>query len=275
VTKLVIVAVLIGAGVARVVSGAPTAPAVPAVAGGAQAWAGAIVAAFFAFGGWWDLGRLSEEVESPRRTMPQALVGGVALVTAIYMMVTLTFALAGTAAASDSDEAFVARVGTALFGAAAGRLLAAMVVVTVAGSLAAVLFGGPRTYFAMARDGILPLGGTWFDERRGSSPLGTLVQATLACVLVLLGSFDQILGYFVPSAVFFLGLSAAALLRIDRSKEQERVFRTPLYPLPLLLFLFLITTILVLFVVGQPVQTVLGAAVVLIGLAVSAIARPG
>jgi APA family basic amino acid/polyamine antiporter len=268
VVKLTIVAVLAAAGARLVFTGTTGAAPSPAIVG-ASGLASATIAAFFAFGGWWDLGRLSEEVESPRRTMPRALVGGVLLVTTIYMMVTVTFALAGPAAASASDEAFVAQVGAALFGAAAGQLLAAMVVVTVAGSLAAVLFGAPRTYFAMARDGILPLGGTWFDERRGSSPLGTLVQSALACVLVLLGSFDQILGYFIPAAVFFLGLSAAALLRIDRSAGQERVFRTPLYPLPLVLFLVLITTILVLFVAGQPVQTFLGAAVVLIGLVVS------
>lgn len=268
VVKLTIVGLLAAAGARLVFTGSAGGAPSP-VSVGASGLASATIAAFFAFGGWWDLGRLSEEVESPRRTMPRALVGGVVLVTAVYMMVTLTFALAGRDAAPASDEAFVAQVGTALFGAAAGRLLAAMVVVTVAGSLAAVLFGAPRTYFAMARDGILPLGGRWFDERRGSSPLGTLVQSVLAGVLVLLGSFDQILGYFIPAAVFFLGLSAAALLRIDRSVGQQPVFRTPLYPLPLVLFLALIATILVLFVAGQPMQTFLGAAVVLIGLAVS------
>jgi len=46
-----------------------------------EALAGAIIAAFFAFGGWWELGRMSEEVEAPRRTMPRALIGGLTLVT--------------------------------------------------------------------------------------------------------------------------------------------------------------------------------------------------
>ena len=48
---------------------------------GMEALAGAIIAAFFAFGGWWELGRMSEEVEAPRRTMPRALIGGLTLVT--------------------------------------------------------------------------------------------------------------------------------------------------------------------------------------------------
>ena len=58
-----------------------------------DALAGAVIAAFFAFGGWWELGRMSGEVETPRRTMPIALVGGVALVTVIYALVSLAFML--------------------------------------------------------------------------------------------------------------------------------------------------------------------------------------
>lgn len=162
----------------------------------------------------------------------------------------------------------MAAAGEALFGRTAGRLLAAMVVVTVSGSLAAVLFGAPRTYVAMMRDGLLPVRYRWFDEARGSSPAGTTVQAALACVLVLLGSFDQILGYFVPAAVFFLGLSAASLVVLGRPVDAG-AFRTPLYPLPLVVFLVLIVAMLGLFLLGQPTQTLLGAAVVLLGLAVS------
>jgi APA family basic amino acid/polyamine antiporter len=242
---------------------------------GAPAIASATIAAFFAFGGWWDLGRVSEEVHTPRRTMPRALIGGVLLVTIIYMAVTATFAAAAPAdAASASDDAFVAAVGASLFGAAAGRLLAAMVAMAVAGSLAAVLFGAPRIYLAMARDGVVPLGARWFNHERGSSPAGTLVQSTLASLLVLVGSFDQVLGYFVPSAVFFVGLSAAALTRIDRAAADSSVFVTPVYPLPLVLFLLLIAAILTLFVVGQPVETLAGAAVVIAAVVVFRFRRP-
>ena len=57
------------------------------------ALAASLISAFFAFGGWWDLGRMGEEVESPRRTMPRALVGGLALVTAMYALVSVAYML--------------------------------------------------------------------------------------------------------------------------------------------------------------------------------------
>lgn len=263
--KLTVVGVLVLAGVWRFLGGAAIAHASTPLPGGIPALAGGIVAAFFAFGGWWDLGRMSEEVESPRTTMPVALVGGVTLVTVVYLLVTVALLLATPQGGSLSDDAFVAAAGSALFGSAAGRLLSAIVTVTVAGSLIAVLLGAPRTYLAMVRDGVLPVGLHWFDEAKGRSPVGTTVQVSLAAVLVLLGTFDQILGYFVPAAVFFLGLSAASLVRVHTQPAGPHVFLTPWFPLPLIVFLTLIVLMLVLFVAGTPLQTALGAAVVLVG----------
>src|SRR5207244_713363 len=40
------------------------------------ALAGAMVAAFFSFGGWWDLSKLAGEVRDPERIVPRALILG-------------------------------------------------------------------------------------------------------------------------------------------------------------------------------------------------------
>jgi APA family basic amino acid/polyamine antiporter len=268
--KLAIVGILVLAAVAH--AGTPAASAAPLHGAPLQmeTVAPAIIAAFFAFGGWWDLGKMSEDVVDPRRTMPKALVGGVALVALIYALVTMAFMRFTTAAGAATDDARVAAVGAALFGPSASHLLAAMVTVTVAGSLSAVLLGAPRVYIAMARDRLFPLRLARVDERRGVPAGATMLQVALACVLVLLGSFNDILAYFVPAAVFFLGLSAAAIVVLARPASDDRIFRTPLHPLPITIFLVLITAMLVLFVGGQPRQTLIGAAVVLAGVPVSA-----
>jgi basic amino acid/polyamine antiporter, APA family len=272
--KLAIVAVLVCLGALH---GATSASPVgwPRSAGvGPDAVAASIIAAFFAFGGWWELGRMSEEVESPRRTMPRALLGGVALIAVMYALVTIAFVLGAPASVAGSDEAVVSLVGSTLFGDAAGRLLAAMVVIAIAGSLAAVLLGAPRVYVAMARDEVFPRRLARFDERRGTAPAATVVQVSLASSLVLLGTFDEILGYFVPAAVFFLGLSAAALLRLPRPQADAPVFRAPLHPLPIAVFLVLIVGMLALFAIGQTKQTLLGAAVVMLGVPASLLVLP-
>jgi APA family basic amino acid/polyamine antiporter len=262
--KLAIVAVLVVAGFGQAAGGG-MAVRLDAPALGAGAMAASVMSAFFAFGGWWDLGKMSEEVEAPRRTLPFALVGGVAIVAVLYTLVSLAFIFVAPANPAGADEVLVAAVGAALFGDIAGRLLAAMVTIAVAGSLAAVLLGAPRVYLAMARDGLFPARLATFDPRRRSSPAATLIQVSLACLLVLLGTFDQILGYFIPAAVFFLGLSAAAILVLPRAAGDPTAFRAPLHPLPIGVFLALIVGILVLFAVNRPLQTALGGLVVALG----------
>ena len=267
--KLVTIAALIVAVIVRGGSGDVSA----ASAGGGippfPALAGALMGAFFAFGGWWDLGKMSEEIIEPRRTLPIALVGGIVAVTLVYAGLSVAFMHAMQGRPQATDEAFVASLGSALFGAGAGQLLAAAVVVAVAGSLTAVLLGAPRVYLAMGRSGVFPASLVRFDLRRQSAPRATLIQVTLACILVMLGSFDQILGYFVPAAVFFLGLSAAAILVLPRPPQAPTIFRAPWHPVPIIVFLVLVVIMMVLFAVGRPVQTAIGAVVVGLGIPIS------
>jgi APA family basic amino acid/polyamine antiporter len=261
---LLIVAALGGGGDAPSGSVATTtgAPAIPLIAG-------ALMAAFFAFGGWWDLGKMSEEIVEPRRTLPAALLGGIVVVTVVYAGLSIAFMRVTQGSQPATDDAFVAAVGAELFGARAAQLLAAAVIIAVAGSLAAVLLGAPRVYLAMARGGVFPPGLVRFDQRRQAAPRATLIQVTLACVLVALGTFDQILGYFIPVVVFFLGMSAAALLRLPRPPDDGRVFRAPWHPVPVIVFLLLVAAMVVMFAYGRTLQTLIGAGVALLGVPVS------
>jgi APA family basic amino acid/polyamine antiporter len=186
----------------------------------------------------------------------------------------MAYMLAAPGGVQATTEAFVAAVGSALFGEAAGRLLAVMVVVAVAGSLAATLLGAPRVYLAMARDRLFPQRLARFDQDRGTVPGSTIVQVVLASALALVGSFGDVLGYFVPCAVFFLGLSAASVLVLPRPDARGDVFVAPLHPLPILLFLVMVSSVLVLFALGQPRQTLLGALVVVLGVPVSWLVVP-
>jgi len=267
--KLGVIAVLV---VAVLVRGEPDAVSTASGAGAslsAQVIGGALMGAFFAFGGWWDLGKMSEEIVEPRRTLPIALVGGIVLVTVVYAGLSVAFIHVLRGRAPATDEAFVVALGAALFGEGAARVLAAAVVVAVAGSLAAVLLGAPRVYLAMARVGLFPGRLIRFHPRRQSAPLATLVQVALACVLVTLGTFDQILGYFVPMAVVFLGLSAAAILVLPRGRGNAAAFRAPWHPVPIVVFLILVLVIVALFAVARPMQTLIGAGVVALGIPVS------
>jgi hypothetical protein len=149
--KFAIVLVLLAFAV-RAATTSALGPSGSGIALGPGGLAASAIAAFFAFGGWWDLGRMSEEVTTPARTLPRALLGGVAVVTALYMLLTVAFMLVVPATDLDSDEALVSMVGVVLFGEAAGRLSA------IVGATGAVWAGIPHRP-----------GGAQFPRSRASS----------------------------------------------------------------------------------------------------------
>jgi APA family basic amino acid/polyamine antiporter len=258
---LLIVAALVSSADVPVAGPVASADFVPSVGG----LAGAFMGAFFAFGGWWDLGKMNEEIVDPRRTLPVALVGGLLVVAVVYTGLSLAFIHAVKGRDLATDEAFVTALGTSLFGAASGKILGTVVVVAVASSLAAILLGAPRVYLAMARSGVFPTALVRFHPTKQSAARATLVQVLLACVLVTFGTFEQIVGYFIPVVIFFLGLSACAMFVLPRPAPGANVFRAPLHPLPVIAFLVLVVLMTTLFSLGRPLQTFIGFAVVALG----------
>jgi APA family basic amino acid/polyamine antiporter len=122
------------------------------------ALAGATVAGFFSFAGWWDLTKLAGETRAPERTLPRALLFGILVITIVYVLTSAAFLylvpLESVPADANSGQAFAAQVGLALFGETGGKIFALIVIICALGSLAAYLMAAPRVYYAMARDGL-------------------------------------------------------------------------------------------------------------------------
>lgn len=244
------------------------------------ALAGAFVAAFFAFGGWWEAAKMAGEVRDPGQTMPRALALGVAIVTAAYILTSAAFLYLVPLDRVTSDEAFAAQVGEALFGRAGGVVLASVVLVSVAGSLLAIQMMLPRLYYAMSRDGLFPEGLGRLHPTRGTPARAIALQAALASVLVAIGSFDAIIAYFIFVTVAFIGLTVLGALRLRlRSDGLGRVTSSPVgsgraapgsvglgLVAPAAVFLALVAVLLALIAANRPLQALAGTAVVLAGL---------
>ncbi len=164
-----------------------------------------------------------------------------------------------------SGEAFATQAGEALFGRAGALVFTVVVVVAVVGSLAAFTMSAPRVYFAMARNGLFFPAVARLHPRYGTPALAILIQTALAIVLVLLGNFDDIISYFLFAVVLFIGLAVAALFVLRREGGAVG-FKTPLYPLPPVVYLLLTGLLLFLLASGSPVQALAGVAVVALGL---------
>lgn len=91
------------------------------------------------------------------------------------------------------------------------------------------------------------------------------VQAALASLFVALGTFDEILGYFIFVTVIFLGLTATAVLVLRRRDPGPLPFATPGYPAPPLVFVAFVVLLLAMLGGSQSVQAGLGVGVVALG----------
>ncbi len=228
------------------------------------ALAPALVGAFFAFGGWWEISKLAGEARDPARTVPRALAIGVSIITAIYILTSAVFLYLVPLDRVTSGETFAAQAGEALFGAAGGKVFALIVIVAVLGSLLGLLMALPRVYYAMARDGVFFKSVGVVHPRFGTPARAIVIQAAVASVYVALGTFNQIIAYFVFVTVLFVGLTVAGLFRIRR-RSPASVYRTWRYPLTPALFLVLVVVLLVLLAGHNPLQAGLGVAIVALG----------
>jgi len=233
--------------------------------------AGAFVAAFFSFGGWWEITRIAGEVRNPSRNVPRALLFGLVLVTLVYMMLTIAFLYLVPIERVGEGQAFAAQVGDALMGQRGGTMVALVVIVCVLGSLAALQMIAPRTYFAMARDGVLPAAAAAIDPRFGTPVRAIAVQAVLASIMVTLGTFDTIVAYFVFIAVVFITATVASVFVLHR---RDRTFHVPGYPWTPSAFIAMTVTLLAMLLMNNPVQALLGIGLVALAIPVYRFVRP-
>jgi APA family basic amino acid/polyamine antiporter len=240
------------------------------------ALAPALVGAFFAFGGWWEISKLAGEARDPARTLPRALAIGVATVTAVYILTSAVFLYLVPLERVSSGETFAAQAGETLFGPAGGRVFAGIVIVAVLGSLMALLMALPRVYYAMARDGVFFKSVAAVHSRFGTPARAIALQAGLASLLVVSGTFNQILSYFIFITVLFVGLTVAALFVLRRREVADGAYRTPGYPVTPVIFLVLVAVLLILLAGHNPMQAALGVGIVGLGAPVYFLAfRPG
>jgi basic amino acid/polyamine antiporter, APA family len=224
----------------------------PAIAGG-------VMSAFFSFGGWWEASKIAGEIRNPKRTLPLAFVGGVALVTIIYLLISASFLAVLPIDRITSNTAFVAQFGEVLFGDAGARVLSACVLVCVCGGIAAITMAAPRVCYAMAQAGaFFPAFGK-LHPRFGTPANAVLLQTGLALAVLLLGAFDRVLSYIIFSAVLFLALAASTLFRL---REPVRGWWFPIAPIS---FIVLSVLVALLILMHNPLPALIGVAIVLCG----------
>lgn len=240
----------------------------PGAPGLMEAMALGLVGAFFSFGGFWEASRIAGEVRDPGRTLPRALTLGIVVVTLAYVVTTVAFIYVVPAEQTTSAAAFARRAGEGMLGARGPSVLAAVVVLSVLASAMALVMMAPRLYVAMSRDRLFPSSLGAVSQASGAPARATGILAILASAYVLAGTFQQIVAFFLCTALSFVALAAAALLVIRRREPGATAFRAPGFPLTPVLFVLLVAAVVTLVAAARPLQALAGFVLVLPGVAV-------
>lgn len=201
-------------------------PLLPGTAPSTLAFSAAVLVAVYAFSGFEVLGVPSGEVEDPGRTIPFALLGGLAVVTVVYLSV-MTVAIGTLPGLGESSRPLADAAGRILGPAGAGFLVLGAIVSTLGVSHAMMLAAG-RMPFAMAERGQLPAG-----LARVHSRWHTPARAVLACAAGMLGftiltTFTSALTITVGLRVIIYIVTCAALPVLRRRADYHPAFRVPL-----------------------------------------------
>ena len=207
----------------------------------------------FAYSGWNASTYIGSEIKNPVRNLPASLLIGTGIVIVLYLLINMVYIYAIPA---DEMKGVISVGGLAmrnLFGQGADVLFSLLISFALFSSLSAYIIIGPRVYFSMARDGLFFRSISRIHSRFKVPTYSIYLQCLIAIIFVLTGSFDQILTYMGFSLGIFPVLTIIGLIKL-RIKGAVKI-KTPLYPLPQLIYLASGLVILVLAFMERPAES--------------------
>jgi APA family basic amino acid/polyamine antiporter len=295
-------------GTALKVGGLLTLIALPFLIGGAggsflSGFMVAMVAILWAYDGWMNLTPLAEEVRDPGRNIPRALGLGIAVLASLYIGMTVLYHLvlpmdeiASAAGQKGVDKMVAAMYCKTLLGNNGVVAIALLVMCSTFISLNGNALTGPRSYFAMARDGLFFPGLCRIHPKyatpanaviaQGTWSIGLTVFATLTILCpapsaasglpapLLAGwqklnqtpLYDVLFTYVIFGANVFYTLAIASVFVLRwRRPDAPRPYRTWGYPVTPLIFIVAALYLLQDMLRQSPVEALSGVAIILSG----------
>src|SRR5271168_1713833 len=209
-------------------SAAAVAPAAPA----GLRLASALIPCFYAYGGYQLTMNLGADLKDARRRFPLAITAGMFSVVALYLLLNFAYQrVLGTGGIADS-KLVAAALSRATFGPFGEVLISLAVFLSAAGFVNATIIQMPRSFYAMAQDGVLPRAFLRVNPHTQVQEVGLLFfGASRLLPAFVLGSFEKLLNYVIFTDTLTLAVVASTLFVLRRRRAGDGGFSMPGYPL--------------------------------------------
>jgi APA family basic amino acid/polyamine antiporter len=220
----------------------------------------------FAYSGWNASTYLGGEIKDPVRTLPRSLILGTGIVIIIYLSINILFVYA---IKPEEMKGVISVGGLAmgnLFGQSADRLFSLLIAFALFSSLSAFIIIGPRVYYSMAKDGLFFKSVARIHPKFQVPSNSIVIQCILAIILVLSGTFEQVLTYMGFALGIFPILTVSGIIKLR--KENLSVLRLAGYPFTQILYVTAGIVILILSFLERPFESSIACLTVLAGIPV-------
>jgi APA family basic amino acid/polyamine antiporter len=215
----------------------------------------ALIGVLFSYGGWQHASFLAGETKNPARNVPIAMVTGAIVVTAIYLLVNVSYMfLLPIDKVAVSQKVAAEATGTVF--PFSGMLIAAIIAISTLGTIGIYTLSAPRIYYAMAEDGLFFKGIAKVHSKFQTPVYAIIIQSVWSVVLLLFwGTFEDLITYTMTVEWIFFGLAASGIFVFrKRMKDAERPYKTPGYPVTPMIFIGIIIWFVINIIVNKPLH---------------------
>jgi basic amino acid/polyamine antiporter, APA family len=227
-----------------------------------------VSAALFAFGGWHMVTYAAGETRDPRQTIPRALLIGSLIVSVCYVALNAAYLYLLPIAKVTASQRVAADAAQAVAGASGAAIISALVILSASGVLNGVILAGPRTYYAMAAEGLGPRWLAAIHPRFRTPSRAIAAQAVWSAVLVATGTYRALFTRVVYTEWLFFALMTWGLFRVRHTAGYAPTWRIWGYPLIPLTFGLAALVVAGIQIAADPVQAASGLGIVALGLPV-------
>jgi APA family basic amino acid/polyamine antiporter len=231
----------------------------------------AMVGALFSSDAWNNVTFTAAEVRNPKRNLPLSLALGVGLVSALYISCNFVYLnVLPLEAIQHAPEDRVATAAAAqILGPVAVQLMAAAIMISTFGCNNGLILAGARVSYAMAKDGLFFRQAATVDPIHHTPRFALLVQCLWTILLILSGSYSDLLDYVIFAALLFYILTITGLFVLRRTRpDLERPYKAFGYPVLPAAYIAVASLIEILLLLYKPNYTWPGLIIVLLGLPV-------